>query len=140
MIGIRQCESKLAAGHDFVGEIIGLSLALICGAVGTIVHGSNIDTEPAMRSFTFAFMGVNLSIGWKIWSGMGINWLDFLPVLAVIVIFGFVLGLLLSEGDVQKETKERWRREAEAAQAKSVKAVGNDQGSEKMPANSNKQG
>ena len=68
-----------------------------------------------MRSFAYAFIGANMTIGWRVWAGEG-DWLDFVPNIAIVVVGGLILGLLMSDGDVQKETRERWRREAQSKQ------------------------
>jgi hypothetical protein len=114
VIAIKACNGKLPANHEITGEIVTIAVGFFCAVIGMTVHAANLDFDPAMRSFTYAFVGANLTIGWRIWAGVEGNWLDFVPNLAIVVVSGLILGLLTSKGDVQKETKERWRREAQA--------------------------
>ena len=116
---------KFPVGNDFTGEVFTVAIGVCCAGIGMIVHAANIDYDPAMRSFTCAFVGANLTIGWRLWAGIEGKWLDFVPTLAVVVLGGLILGLLISDGDVQRETKERWRREAEIKLSAGSKSDGN---------------
>lgn len=129
---VRKCNAKLAAQDDFTGEIVTLAIAVCCTGIGMIVHGANLDFDPAMRSFAFAFCGANITVGWKLWAAGEDDWLEFVPVLAVVVVAGLVLGLLMSEGDVQKETRARWQREAQGKQSKASNSS-KDANDEKKP-------
>lgn len=61
-------------------------------------------------------------MGWIYWADQE-EWADVVPAVIGLVFVGLVLGLLFSSGDVQKETKERWRREEEAANANHQRAM-----------------
>ena len=105
-----------------------MAVGVCCAVIGMFVHGANLDFDPAVRSFTYAFIGANLAIGWRIWAGIEDNWLDFVPNLAIVVFGGLILGLLMSEGDLQRETRERWRREAQSKQNTDSKNNGKKSG------------
>ena len=69
-------------------------------------------------------------MGWIYWAGEE-DWTDLVPVVIGLVFVGLILGLLLSEGDVQQETKERWRREEETAKAHHARAIEKKNGEDK---------
>lgn len=103
----------------------------ICSAFGgALVHVVNLDMDPCLRSSAFGFLVANFGIGYMFWAGIEEDWVEFLPMLTGLVFAGVVLGLLVSEGDVQRETKERWRAEAESAKGgtqKSTEKAGGDE-------------
>lgn len=97
-------------------------IAIFVGAGGGFIHVINIDTDPAIRSFAFAFVCANIGFGYLFTMYEMEQWLDGMPAAIGTVFVGFVLGLLLSPGDVQKETKEQWRREEAKRKAEAMKS------------------
>ena len=104
------------------GEVMAWVIALYCILPGTLIYVINLDMDPCIKSGAFGFLGANIGVGWIYWADEE-DWVDLVPAVVGLVFVGLVLGLLLSEGDVQKETKERWRRKEETARANHERAM-----------------
>jgi hypothetical protein len=115
---VKQYNSRIAVDPNSTmgpGEGVAMVIGVFSAIGGALVHVVNLDMDPCLRSSALGFLVANFGIGYMFWAGIEEDWLEFLPMLIGLVFAGVVLGLLVSEGDVQKETKEQWRREAENA-------------------------
>ena len=128
-IGLKHYNMKIAANPNSFsgpGEIFAWIFCILSGATGTIIHTSNLDMDPCMRSFSFGFLGANLGIGWMYFAKPMEDWSDSIPLITALVVAGLILGLLMSEGDVQRETKEKWEREKQIEIARAKPAAPKD--------------
>jgi hypothetical protein len=131
---VKQYNSRVAVDPNSLmgpGEAIAILVSMVCTFGGALVHVVNLDMDPRLRSSAFGFLAANVGIGYMFWAGIDEDWVEHVPILIVLVFAGVVLGLLVSEGDVQKETKEAWRAESESAKRKETKAGESSDSTEK---------
>lgn len=108
-------------------EIVGFVVGILCAFIGTIIHASNLDSEPATRSFSMSFLGANLGVAYIYFAIEPGKWQDCSPLVVAIAIIGLLVGVTSFDGDPQAEMKKNaaWEEEVVkmfARQDKDVKA------------------
>lgn len=124
IMGVKTYQSRVISDPESIagpGEVIAYTIMTLFGTLGAAINAFNLDKEPCMRSHAIAFVMVNLGIGYVYGVGLERDWTDFVPILVGMALFGLVLGLLLSEGDVQKEMKEMARNQTQHANTSCTK-------------------